>query len=302
MNDLSHPPLHEGIHNIPASEYHADPAPVPSLSNSIAQVLLTSSPMHAWTKHPRLNPHCERDDSSRMDIGSAAHAVLLEGGWGMVEEVPADDWRKKASQEARDAIRAEGRIPVLTAMYRALQQMVPVAQAYMATNPDLKGLETDGRPETTLIWREGPTWLRCRPDLRADDGVVIMDYKTTTSAAPHVFERQIERMGYDVQGSFYLRGNRAVGAPSDSRFIFLAQEITPPYACQAIGLAPSYLAMGDMKVDRAIQTWRACMASGRWPAYLPQTVWAEVPDWAEKRFAERDQIMEQYDEELAGQA
>jgi hypothetical protein len=292
--------LAEGIHDIPADEYHADPCPAPSLSNSLAQILLNHSPMHAYVSHPRLNPRQEPRDSSRFDLGSAAHAVLLEGGWDMVEEVHADDWRKKAAQEARDSIRAEGRLPVLSSTYRALQQMVPVAQMYISSNPDLEGLDTDGRPETTLIWREGPTWFRCRPDLRSQDGVVIMDYKTTTSAAPHAFERQIERMGYDVQGAFYLRGNRALGAPDDCRFIFLAQEISPPYACQAIGLAPSYVAMGDMKVQRAIQTWRACMASGKWPAYMTRTVWAEVPDWAEKRFAERG--LEQYDEELAGQA
>jgi len=294
--------LHEGVHNIPAERYHADPCIEPSLSNSLAQILLSASPMHAWLAHPRLNPKHEREESSTFDLGSAAHTVLLEGGWDQVVEVVADDWKKNVAKEARNEIRAAGKLPVLTKHFLALRQMVPVAEMYIASNPDLQGLVADGRPETTLIWREGPTWFRCRPDLRSEDGVVIMDYKSTTSAAPHVFERQIERMGYDVQGAFYLRGNRAVGAPDDCRFIFLAQEITPPYACQAIGLAPSYVAMGDMKVSRAIQTWRACMATGRWPAYLPQTVWAEVPEWAEKRFGEREQLHEQFDEELAGQA
>lgn len=291
-----------GIYEMPAEQYHADPAPAPSLSNSIAQILLTQSPMHAWFAHPRLNPKRPPDEDSRLDLGSAAHAVLLEGGWDRVVEVLANDWKTKAARESRDEIRAAGKLPVLAKHYAALQEMVPVAEMYIASNPDLQGLLTNGSAESTIVWREGPLWLKCRPDLRADDGVVLMDYKTTTSASPLVFERQIERMGYDVQGAFYLRGNRAIGAPDDSRFIFLAQEITPPYACQAIGLAPSYVAMGDIKVDRAIKTWRACMTTGKWPAYLPQTVWAEVPDWAEKRFADRDQLMEQYDEELATQA
>ena len=40
--------LEPGIHNLSAEVYHADPCVKPSLSSSIANVLLQQSPLHAW--------------------------------------------------------------------------------------------------------------------------------------------------------------------------------------------------------------------------------------------------------------
>ncbi|WP_242401117.1 hypothetical protein [Acetobacter okinawensis] len=45
-----------GIYDLPEAQYHADPCPTPSLSNSVARILLDESPMHAHFSHPRLNP------------------------------------------------------------------------------------------------------------------------------------------------------------------------------------------------------------------------------------------------------
>lgn len=289
-----------GIYTMPAEQYHADPCSMPSLSNSIAKALLEQSPMHAWLAHPRLNPKCISDESSRFDLGSAAHAILLEGDWNRVEEVVADDWKTKAAREARDQVRADGKLPVLSKHFAALQQMVPVAQMFLESNEDTHDIMTNGQSEATLVWIEDGVYCRCRPDRLSADRVVMLDYKTTSIAEPNAFCRQIERMAYDVQAAWYLRGARALGF-QNTRFIFLAQEITRPYACCAIGIAPSYLALGDFKIDRALKTWRACMEADRWPAYPTQTIWAEVPDWAEKRWNERDQLMAELDMEEATQ-
>src|SRR5262245_50563917 len=68
-----------GIYDIPLAEYLADPCPAPSLSASIAHILLSQSPRHAWEAHPRLNPHYEPEEAEAFDLGTAAHAYLLEG-------------------------------------------------------------------------------------------------------------------------------------------------------------------------------------------------------------------------------
>ena len=39
---------------ISAADYHADCAPEPSLSSSIARTLLAQSPLHAYHAHPRM--------------------------------------------------------------------------------------------------------------------------------------------------------------------------------------------------------------------------------------------------------
>lgn len=69
------------IHDISVEEYHADPCAAPSLSSTLAGLLLNRSPRHAWTAHPRLNPEHQSKDSKTFDIGRAAHrAVLGKGG------------------------------------------------------------------------------------------------------------------------------------------------------------------------------------------------------------------------------
>ena len=63
------------------ADYHADVgSPVPSLSSSIANVLISRSPLHAWMAHPRLNPDWRPEPwNKRLDFGTFAHKLLLEG-------------------------------------------------------------------------------------------------------------------------------------------------------------------------------------------------------------------------------
>src|ERR1700677_1036911 len=96
--------LEQGIFNLSAEAYHADPCPTASLSSSIAGILLDQSPSHAWLAHPRLNPNYVRESAdSRFDLGSAAHMMLLEQREDRIVRVSADDWRTKAAKEARAA-------------------------------------------------------------------------------------------------------------------------------------------------------------------------------------------------------
>jgi len=62
------------------TNYHLDKSNnPPSLSRSVAHILLTQTPYHAWLAHPRLNPDYMPDEDSKFDIGTATHAMLLEG-------------------------------------------------------------------------------------------------------------------------------------------------------------------------------------------------------------------------------
>ena len=55
--------------DVPVDDYFADPLPAPSLTQSIAKIILDHSPLHAWHAHPRLNPNFVRDDPTKFDIG-----------------------------------------------------------------------------------------------------------------------------------------------------------------------------------------------------------------------------------------
>ncbi len=282
-------------------------------------ILTHESPLHAWYASPKLNPEFREEVKEEFDVGQAAHALLFEGVNKMAIFDPADypnqkgggfatGWTNKAIREARDAARADGKIPVLKETSIALQAMVAAARQAWEENSDLAGYRLDGgRNEWSIVWferypqrnsnasapvdyRVAPTesafslsdvWFRCKPDHLSADRRLIVDAKfTETSANPAAFERQIDRMGYDSRAGFYLRGNAATGGPEEARYVYLVQEQKPPYAAAFISLDPAYLDLGRRKVQRAITTWRSCMTSGEWPGYLPRIHYAAPPAYA----------------------
>jgi hypothetical protein len=270
-----------GLHTMTAEQYHADPAPEPSLSSSIAKILLTRSPYHAMLAHPRLNASYKPDTDSRLDLGSAAHALLLERDESAIVWVPYDDWRTNASKELREAAHNVGKLPVLTKYQPQLQQMVVIARQFVQDS-ELGDILDTGSAEQTMLWHEtgpfGVMWFRARADLISADHKILVDYKTTASAAPNDFIRQIGNMQYDLQTEMYTRGLKIItGVPC--HMIFLVQEIDAPFSCSLVGLSNAYKEVGQSKITRAFYKWSECMANKTWPAYSNEIHWAEPPAW-----------------------
>ncbi len=271
-----------GVYDIPAAAYHADPAPEPSLSASIAKVLIGRTPRHAWMKHPRLNPGFVNEHKTEFDIGTAAHALLLEGESG-VAVVDADSYRTKAAREMRDAAYAAGKTPLLPHQLVDVEAMVAAARVQLAAH-EVGDVFTDGQPEMSLVWQEGGIWCRCRLDWLPEAGRVFYDYKTTTSANPDAWQRRLFDLGYDVQAAFYLRGIHEVLGIEAAEFRFVVQEKAPPYALSVVALTPGALALGEAKVHRAIEIWRDCLRADRWPGYPADICYVDAPAWEEVRW------------------
>jgi hypothetical protein len=198
--------------------------------------------------------------------------MLLERRSDAIIVVDAPDWRTKAAKEQRDAAQAAGCFAVLAHQHTAIVEMVKAAREFIQTT-ELAGILETGTAEQTILWQEGPTYCRARPDLMSADGHICLDYKSTASANPEDFIRQIGRMQYDLQAEFYLR------PMPDATFVFLAQEIEAPYACSLVSLANSYREVGQAKVKRALMLWERCMATNTWPAYSTQIHYAEPTPW-----------------------
>ena len=261
------------IKTMSADEYHDSPG----LSASLAKTLLAKSPLHAWMESP-MNPARSRQDASRLDIGTAAHAALLEG-LDVVTVCEFDDWRTKDSKAARDDARAAGKIPLLTHQYEQVHDMVAVARDALAGCPDLNGIKwEDGKAEQSIFWSDALTPCRSRLDWLANDHSLILDFKTT-ELGPDAWIRSIPKMGYDIQAAFYLRG-LGVLTGKQADFVFMVQETESPYMVYFVGLPPAYLEVGAAKVQIAIDRWTACMERNEWPGYEKRIMYAEPPAWA----------------------
>ena len=279
--------LGPGIHQLSAADYHNDPCPEPSLSSSIAKLLCLSSPAHARQQHRRLNPAAVEEESEKFDIGTAAHALLLEGDAG-VAVLDFPDFRTKTAREARDAAHAAGKTPLLAKVWADVQAMVTAARAQLDQHTDGgAAMFRDGRPEQTLIWQEDDgSWGRARADwLRSG---AIDDYKTTSgSANPENWTRAIFGMGFDIQASWYLRGARAITG-LDLTFRFCVQETASPFALSVVGLGPAAMMLAEKKCLFALAQWRRCLDAGHWPGYPTRTCWSDLPAWEEARWLAKE--------------
>lgn len=278
--------MNPGIHlGVPHEVYRDALTVKPALNSGTVHRIVTQSPLHAWTNHPQLNPDYLPDEDSRMDLGSAAHAIVLEGKLDRIEVIDAKDWRTTAAKEARDKARTAGKIPVLAHKARQIASMADAAVAYLERSEIGPSVPTF-QPEVTLIWEENGVLCKGRPDWLGKDHLWLVDFKTCEVAAPATIIRIATNMGYFTQVAFYRRGVMALTG-IEPRCAIFAQEIDPPYACSLVGLPPALLAHENAKIVYAFRLWADCLSSGKWPAYSDRIAWADPLPWAVANWQER---------------
>jgi len=284
---------------MPAEKYHADPCPSPSLSSSVAKILLAQCPRAAWWAHPKLNHEHREKHSRRLDLGTVAHRILLGKGSDFVEMVDPDgapykDYKSKAAGEMRDAARAEGKTPILSDDLKLAWDLVRSCYAQLPEHGCSGAFEDRGRSEVVITWRDpvGP-WGRAMLDwvLETPAGLVVYDYKTRDgSCNPDRLGPPFVDLGYDIQGAMQERGlltlHPELGGRIEFRWVF--QELDPPHLISVVTLDPGHFDMARKKVSAAFQLWQRCLESGSWPGYTAGPHRLEYPVWEEKRWTERE--------------
>lgn len=271
-----------------AGEYHGGTDGPARLSASIAHILCQSTPLHAWTAHPKLNPYYERVEEEKFDVGKAAHSVLLEGD-DCIYVVHEETWQKNVAKEAREYARSIGKVPLLAAKRDEVMRMVDAVRVQLAGHEAEPPLFSDGKPEQTLLWEEDGVALKARLDWLRNDCATIDDLKTTgRSANPDAYARNLFGVGGEIQAAFYMRGVQATEVDAFPRFRWVVVETSAPYAISVITPGPDVLALGNAKVEWAIKRWRACMESDTWVGYGTDVHVAELPSWEESRWLEKE--------------
>lgn len=274
--------LQQGIHcDIPESDYHADPCPEPSLSRSCIRDLVSKTPQHAKASHPRFYLQPEEKGEAKFDLGTAAHALLLQGE-DRAEIIDAADWKTAKAREARDAARMAGKLPFLPHQWNDVLLMVRAAeqQIYACDELGINDLYKDGKAEQTLVWQEeNGIWCRVRPDWWSNDKIIMLDYKTAGQTAnPDVFNRKAVDLGYDIQDQFYSRGAYKLTGILP-KFIFVVQETSYPFACSFVALDPEFKELGFKKMEAGMDVWYGCTTTKKWPGYPKRVCHISAPGW-----------------------
>lgn len=258
--------LAAGLHtDISHADYHADPCAAPSLSHSLARFIINRTPHHAMQHHPKFGAKPMKK-STALDFGNVGHALVLGKGAKFVV-LDFDDFKKKAAQEARDLAIAEGKVPVLTAMFEQAQAMVPAGRAALE---DALGARLDDCYIEAVVVAQDPVtkcWRRSMIDAMTKDMRTMVDYKTADDAGPRAFERAVRAYGYDTQDAFYRRVVELAAGDAERTYTFVVQEKEYPDVVTFNQIDGDLLAVAQHKISKAVAAWDTCLQSQEWPAY-----------------------------------
>lgn len=274
--------------------YHADPLPTPSLSQSIAKVLIEKSPAHARAEHPRLAPPVADEDETpeKYDaakaIGNAAHALLIGRGKGIsVGAYPS--WQTKEAKAFKSEAMAAGLTPILTKHMARAEAMVAAVRRQLFEVGWLSAF-SEGHGEVVIAWEEDGLWFRSLIDWMVTPTLLIDLKSTGLSCAPHAIPNLMANASWDIQAAFHERGLDVLDPDGRGRrkFRFVAVENDPPFALTAVELTEGTLTMGRKKLEYAVRAWRRAMENDDWSAYPTDVCQPEYPGWKESQWLNRE--------------
>lgn len=291
------------IAGLPMAEYLR----LPAVSASILKTGLERCWRAAWWES-WLNPNPPpADDTAASDVGTIAHEILLEGsesGFEVIDpnlyptrssgNIP-DGWTNKEIKEARDFAREQGKVPILLPKMVEIRRMVDSARAFIATleksEPAIWAAfqPAGGDSEHTMLWDDGGTRCRIRPDRTSKDRTLIIDAKFTgTSAEPDSWGRtQMIREGHYINAALYRRGYHAIHA-IDPEYVYLVTETAEPYLSSLVGIEPHGYDVGAAKIETALREWAQCVKTGIFPGYPARVCYPEIPAWVDSAWQERE--------------
>lgn len=193
------------------------------------------------------------------------------------------DWTSKDAREQRDAIAAQGLLPVLEC---ELAAAMPTAEAISERIRKL-AIERAG-PDQEWFKQQEVEWtsalgVKCRgtPDIMIVEEIrpgvarcYTIDVKHTAFMQQKRFERQIYAMCWDVQGFAYGEASeqhaRDLGY-EDVRhvehWIVATSSVHHGLPAVARQLTDPYMAVGKKRWERAQREWQELLDSDHWPGY-----------------------------------
>ena len=205
------------------------------------------------------------EPTTAMQIGSAAHSLIVEGENAFNNEVAVisgSPYTNANKQLKRDYL--DRGMLVITQdkrdmLFHMKDNLIEEARKFL----DVDQGEYPGvfvKPyENALYWWEQDVLLKLRSDVirhpvvqpYSDESIVVIDYKTTSDCSVSGFTRSIRRYQYDLQAAFYRRGYQRAGFKVED-FLFVAQETKHPYATKIFKMNDEDMDRGWEQLEKSL--------------------------------------------------
>ena len=287
-----------GTMQMSAARYHSDPCAVPSLSSTIANILISDSPAHARLAHPRLPGKAPKKETKSLTDGSHVHPRILGAGGETIEAVKVlnkkgvqvTTYQTKAAQELRDDIKSRGHVAMLPHEIERIDGICDGIEASLLTH-GIDFQDESSEREHCFFWQEKAAngqLVQCRSmlDYWHPERWMIRDLKTARSANPRKLARHIGEYGYDLQAAAQMRAIGANHPDLVGRLMYqwVFCELVPPFAVTPAEPDQMMQTLGLGKWQRAVNLWAHCIETDTWPAYVTSPVSIAPTKWEYEEF------------------
>lgn len=222
------------------------------------------SPAHykAYKEKPR-----EGSTPSQI-IGTLVHAAILEPHTLESKFAVIDGHRGSTKvKEAVGYAESLGKTTIKSEQLIAAQRCREAIQAH----PIIKDLLVGGRAEVSIVVKDKMSGapIKCRADYFWPEAGVVLDLKTFDDLTDRSVERQIVRMGYDLQAVHYLNVASQYLNKDLRLFGNIFIETEAPYGVRLVTLSDASLekALEKWKYFEMLDRYKLCLEENTWPNY-----------------------------------
>jgi len=238
-----------------------------------ADEALRFSKLKRFSMSPAHYIGAEDHASSGIDVGSAAHSMLL-GGPEVIAYTGGRRYGKAYDAFAFDHPNA---LILSASEYRRANGMVKAVQ-----RDPLAMRVLDGEREQTYTWKLQGRLCRGTPDVRGKTH--IAELKTGETADPRFFPFKVRRFCYHGQLAWYSDGAVLAGLPDPEEHYVVAVEAAPPHVVTVFRIARETIEMGRRLCRLWFERLLQCEAANQWPGYSQSVVELALPDFESEPF------------------
>lgn len=261
-----------GIYTISNEEYHSSDG----LSRS-KLLTLRKSPYHFWYEYLNAG-YIKKPETDALILGSAFHTMIMEPAYFLSRYAVMDkvDGRTKVGKEYIENFKQIHKNKTILSV-EMFDQLLTMQSAF-SQHPQANQFIDEGNIEQSLYWTDEETGLlcKCRPDIWHHN--MIVDLKTTDSAAYRDFQMSAYKYGYHIQAAMMQEAFKHLFDKLMTSFVFIACEKKEPFAIATYILDEEAIAQGAAEFKRLLQRYKHCIENNEWPSYEPQLL--TLPSYA----------------------
>jgi hypothetical protein len=114
---------------------------------------------------------------------------------------------------------------------------------------------------------------------------IILDFKTTSDADPETWGKKAFGLRYPMQTAWYESLLALeLGLEEPPAYFWLVVETQDPFDVVIYQPPEEALEIGRAQMKHCIESYKTCLATGKWPGYTKGIIQLEVPVWERKRW------------------